>query len=228
MWSLWLTLLIVFGPVGGLAVSQVPPPDRMLDAHGPAYPSPGEEVTPDTARFLVGTIFRMSGVLFGFEESTGPFVPGRRIPEGVELHGRTVREACDLLVRMDPRYEWRQVGQVIVIRPRGAWEDPTNVLNKSVVGFHQHDADLPTLLVSAQRLLSPSAAGGPILAREEKFSVSVARGSVLDVLNAIALSHGSLMWQVRPRGSGHTPGIWLMPRDGKSVMFGPIGRAAQQ
>ena len=40
-----------------------------------------------------------------------------------DLTGLTVRAALDALVTAEPRYEWRLIGDTVVVRPAGAWAD---------------------------------------------------------------------------------------------------------
>ena len=43
-----------------------------------------------------------------------------------------VSQAVDAAVREDPRYEWHLVGETAVVRPREAWTDPADPLNRRV------------------------------------------------------------------------------------------------
>jgi hypothetical protein len=62
-----------------------------------------------------------------FEASPSPLRIGE-LPTRLDLSGKTVRDALSILVELDPRYEWRQADNAIVIRPRAAWQDADNPL----------------------------------------------------------------------------------------------------
>jgi len=48
----------------------------------------------------------------------------------LDLDGSTVHAALDELVAHDSRYEWRVIGNAIVIRPLGAWTDDKHPLHR--------------------------------------------------------------------------------------------------
>ena len=48
--------------------------------------------------------------------------------EGFVATGSPLHWCCDALVTIDPRYEWRLLDGVVVIRPQTAWDDPANPL----------------------------------------------------------------------------------------------------
>jgi hypothetical protein len=76
-------------------------------------------------------------VLLGFECSETAVRPS--VAQRQDLIGLSVREALDALVRVDRRYSWRTVDQVIVLRPSEAWTDPKNVLNQPVADIDWND-----------------------------------------------------------------------------------------
>jgi hypothetical protein len=120
-----------------------------------------------------------------------PVTPRR----GMDLAGKTLGEALALLVTTDPRYSWREVGGVIVIRPLKAWTDTGNPLNARVDSVRWNNVTLGT---ATNRMLA-LIYGYPVVPDEpiegaRSFSVAVASGSVLDVLVVSARAHGSVMW----------------------------------
>lgn len=126
----------------------------------------------------------------------------------VDLTGASVRDALNLLVRADPRYVWRELNGVPVVRPINAWTDATNPLNQPV-------ANLAWDNVSAEQALSRVA--GLVFRRQvpanalqqshdgRLLSVHVELGSVIDVLNEVVRAHGDLMWSVTHGISAENP-----------------------
>jgi hypothetical protein len=62
------------------------------------------------------TLVRSARVPMGFEQA-GPLPPsnGPRTPQ--PLAGMTMRQVLELIVGLDPRYTWREVDGVAVVRP---------------------------------------------------------------------------------------------------------------
>jgi hypothetical protein len=134
----------------------------------------------------------------GIEQTpAAPATAVRREPRS--FSSMTVREAFDTLVQLDPRYEWREVDDIAVFRPVAAWTDGRNILNRRVdnIAFDNvtvvqaSDALLRVLFSRASPV--PNAAGAG-----QTFSVHIASGSVLDLLNAVIKAHGALIWKVAP------------------------------
>ena len=64
--------------------------------------------------------------------------PSSGLPTAVDLTGLTVRAALDRVVESDPRYAWHQIGDAVVVRPIGAWEDAEHPL-QAAAGAEQAD-----------------------------------------------------------------------------------------
>jgi hypothetical protein len=129
------------------------------------------------------------GVPLGFESlpASAPLV--RAPVTGIRLSG-TFGPALDDLVTFDPRYEWRDVDGIVVIRPTTAWLDPDNPLFRTVSAIRLEDVTLAKALGALRQAL-----GGPgvplSLSDTRRFSVDVPQGrTVLDVLTAISRAHG--------------------------------------
>lgn len=61
--------------------------------------------------------------------------PGRlvsRRPQRLDIRGVTLREALDAVVVKDPRYEWRFIDGVAVVRPASSWRDPEHPLLRTL------------------------------------------------------------------------------------------------
>lgn len=72
---------------------------------------------------------RKAHVLVGFEQTADCWLSGRRLnaePDSETLSGLTIRQALDAQVAVMPGYSWRPMNDVIVVRPRVAWDDPNH------------------------------------------------------------------------------------------------------
>ena len=179
------TNLIIFAPAGDLAA-----------------PSDASELG------LLSRVARLAGAPFGFEaDEAAPRPTTGAAVEAHDVSARTLREALDGFVRMDPRYEWRDVRGVIVVRTRAAWSDARNVLNQPAPDVDWQDVDTIAAFNHITRLFYPDAARDPfegmLPARTGLFSVHVRGGTRIDVLDAAARADGQLGWAVSygPPGS---------------------------
>lgn len=112
-----------------------------------------------------------------------------------DLDGLTIRAALDAIMRADPRYEWKDLDGVPVVRPHDAWRDPRNPLNRSV-SVHWVDEPPRLLLDRVIELLygfEPNS--GDYSFDERRLSVDIQGGSIVDVLNGIVRG-GDLCWRV--------------------------------
>jgi hypothetical protein len=119
----------------------------------------------------------------------------------VSLQGRTVREALDILVGLDSRYNWTETEGVIVTRPSSAWTDRYNFVNGNVGNFRLENSNVHGAIAALQALLSPPK--GPLTPPEPRtdegaktFSVNAENVTVLQLLNSLVRAHGRMYWQV--------------------------------
>jgi hypothetical protein len=108
-------------------------------------------------------------------------------------------EALHAALAANPRYEWRRVGDFVVVRPKHAWNDARNPLNRSVRNLRVENAtDMAALLgvrdfISTNRFAVSSAQGGvPV-------SFDVQSGTVIDVLNQLVQSADFVFWNAAYR-----------------------------
>ena len=133
-----------------------------------------------------------------------------RVPMGIEFlnpashfqvpdipaTGRTLREVLDAMIAVDPRYEWREMDGVIVIRPVGAWNDPRDMLFRIVEPIHLIDVTPDDAI---RRIAREVGYPHPITAFPGKpMSLDLPQGTVLDLANAIVRAHGELTWALVP------------------------------
>ena len=106
-------------------------------------------------------------------------------------------------MEVDPRYEWREIDGVIVVRPRIAWTDPNHFLHRSVSSFTVRNKHLGPTLEAVIDALGPFPwrAGerfGTFTTRQADRVISVNLGttSIIEMLNAVVRTHGAMSWSV--------------------------------
>jgi len=127
----------------------------------------------------------------------------------VVLKNITVRGALDRLIMLDPRYAWRVVDGVIIVRPQSAWDDPLHLLNRAMSPFQTTDTRLGPTLDEIQNAIGLN----PILRHEDvpiyrrdlpHFVVNFPGGTWFEALNAIVREHKDLSWHVSYCGPEQT------------------------
>jgi len=130
-----------------------------------------------------------------------PAPPAQPRPDDVPLQGLTVREALDRLVAADPRYRWMESNGLIVMRPSEAWNDPHNVLHRTIDALELKDDTFYGALAAIQSAIGPVRIGSDGFVprtpeSERRVSLRLGVTSVFDALNAVVRAHGALQWSV--------------------------------
>ena len=113
----------------------------------------------------------------------------------------TLQSALTTLVTLDPRFEWRNLDGVIVLRPVTAWRDPASPLYHTVNELRLEDTTVAKAIGAfTTRVGSPEHARNSF-PDTRTFTVDVPQGTVLDLLNGIARSHGELCWEWETLGA---------------------------
>jgi hypothetical protein len=196
--------------------SSVPPLQRIV---GVAF-RVGPRVDICTVPTAVWAIGKIAGVPTGSEYLPGECGADRpaHFVEQVNLLGRTVEEALNVLVQLDARYRWIESKGVIVVRPLTAWADRNHILNRISDGFVLEDQHLGGALDAV--FIGLSGRAGSTLAERSmrteqgarRFSLNLGAASVADALDAIVREHGALRWQAKysqAPPSLETMTIWL-------------------
>lgn len=136
------------------------------------------------------------GVPMGLEllpppEATRSLHPGF---QGYSVAGLPLRHVLAMLSALDPRYEWRDVGGVIVFRPVNAWHDPENPLFQLIGDVKLSDATMSEAVGTVTSRLGSTVHGNARFPDTRRVTVDLAQGSVLELLNAVAAAHGQLCW----------------------------------
>ena len=133
-----------------------------------------------------------------FRWASSSSVPGNP-PRSAEIPatGRTLRDVLDAMVAIDPRYEWREMDGVIVIRPTASWNDPQSLFFRLVPGERMHDVSPQEAVERLARQLGHDdrlvgIPGGKLL------SIDAPQGTVLDFANTIVRTHGEMIWTLEP------------------------------
>jgi hypothetical protein len=183
--------------------SSMPVTERLIDRDLTV-----RSVGPCTAPSMAGFIARVVGVPAGVEYVPGPCgwdtpEESRSLAEPVLLQGKTVAEALDALIALDPRYRWSMIDDVIVVRPMTAWGNARHFLHQTVDAFAFENRNLSGMLheiqVAAGRLLGPAAAfdiPGRTPESDRKFSVRSGSTSIIGMLDAVARAHGRMSWEI--------------------------------
>ena len=138
-------------------------------------------------------------VLIGFEAVPGEPWPPTRPRSTAALTGMTVGQALQFIVTTDSRYRWDQDGDVVHVRPRVQ----TGVLTRAVSGFGIEDKTAFEAMITLCAALRHDdnlgyATSGvtPSELAQRRFTVPTMSGTLLEVLDQIAIRHGALSWHV--------------------------------
>lgn len=174
--------------------SQPHPLDRVVRG-GPVAVGPGMG--------MFGSLYavlRSVGAPFGFEKvgalNEYTLAINRLRPKEVKVSGLTLRAALDAVVAADPRYAWRYVDGVVVMRPIAAWNDPGHPLARLVPPVH---LDHATGGQAVDALKEATGHPGPpenVFRNTRPLTVSFDGGRLIDLLQAIVRAHGEMAWSI--------------------------------
>lgn len=149
-------------------------------------------------------IAHQAHLLYGFENtpdcrpsriSADPF--GRQ----AAMTAPSARDALNQITSLVPAFSWKEVDDVIVVRPAAAWSDARDVLNVSVARFAAHDRPLDIVLHTLLRAATPSLLQahddiGSSRRVDAPVQLTFDGGTVLSALNALIAARGDAMWQI--------------------------------
>lgn len=180
--------------------SSLAPLRRIVDVGFPIGPRINACSVP-TAIWRLGKILRIPTGSEYLPGDCGIGAPSHSV-EQVDLRGKTLAEALNVLVALDGRYRWIESKGVIVVRPVTAWADPKHILNQVSAQFVLNDQHLGGALDEIVVGLKGAAAGRLTGAHsmrtaegERRISLNLGAVSLVDALNAIVREHGALRWQ---------------------------------
>jgi hypothetical protein len=102
-------------------------------------------------------------------------------------------EALKAAVDADPRYEWRAIGDFVVVRPKSAWNDSADPFNRPVRNLQVENATSNGVLLGLRDFIYTNrfavlpGQGTPV-------SFEVQSGTVVDALNRLMESADTVLW----------------------------------
>jgi hypothetical protein len=155
----------------------------------------------DGTPLLIRSVFQLKElaaavrVPMGIEALSGSavFVPS----DGVRVTGLTLRDALQVLTTIDPRYAWREMDGVIVLRPMDAWNDGASPLFRIVSDLRAENVTVERAIGVLMARLGDDEHVKNFFPDTRRMSLDLPQGSVLDGLNHLARAHGELCWEWR-------------------------------
>lgn len=124
--------------------------------------------------------------------ATSPaFIQGDR----VRVTGLTLREALQVLATIDPRYAWREMDGVIVLRPVDAWNDGSSPLFRMIGDLRAENVPVERAIGVLMARLGDDQHVQNYFSDTRRISLDLPQGSVLDGLNHLVRAHGELCWE---------------------------------
>lgn len=145
----------------------------------------------------------------GDGQSSGPLPPRvirqPTITVDMARQMQTGPAALESFISANRGYELIAGRPVTAIRPTGAAADPTDWLNSAVSSYEVHDVTVVEALTQLRRQFDPaydaSRVRGAVDIAAQRFSVTLSRVTVRDVLDVIALAQGPAVWIVSFSGA---------------------------
>jgi len=162
-------------------------------------------LNPCNSGMAVDQLARKADVLVGFENMPHCPPSSRSLKAGAAsetLTGMSARQAFDHLMTLMPMFSWKEMNGVVVVRPKAAWDNPTDPLNLSTDAFEAANERVDDVLHTVLHAVKPSMFiphedvprhDGPIT---RPVAVAFSGGTMLDALNAIVRAHAGLEWQL--------------------------------
>jgi hypothetical protein len=156
-------------------------------------------VNPCAVPRIVLTVARALGVPAGAET-----LPGRctldlpaSIVERVPLISMRLKDALDLLVKTDPRYQWMESDGVVIVRPLSAWTNDKHFLNSVIDRYELKDDNIGGALDAIFARFKPAGhAGAELMAGVGSLTLSLGPISALEALDAVVRTHGAAQWSM--------------------------------
>jgi hypothetical protein len=117
---------------------------------------------------------------------------------GTNVTGMVLRDALAALIALDPRYEWREIDGLVIVRPVAQWTDVSHPLLREIGAVHLSATTLQDAVSFVQTLQEPGKRYVPALQNADvtvrRLAVDLPAGTLLELVNAIARSHGAACW----------------------------------
>jgi hypothetical protein len=153
-----------------------------------------------------------------------------RVTEDFSALNHTARETLNAFVQLNPSYVWRELEDVVVVRPQSSWVNADHPYNRRGVTVAWTNVTARDVLDNvAVLLVGPRARHNSGPRDSRMFSISVQGGSLLEVLTKAAKARGDLVWFIGTMGDGialrpdDALGFLAMSPDGYPDPVDPIG-----
>jgi hypothetical protein len=172
---------------------------------GHAQPSPPSSGTPSELAddALGGALWRIAVATqtrIGFESVEFVQVPVVRLNNVPAFPMSSRDEALNAVVEANPRYEWRALGDgVVVVRPKNAWNDSSNPFNRPVRNLRVENVTPYGIVLGLRDYIYTNRLDARFEGQEIPVSFEVLSGTVVDVLNRVAEASGMALWMVSYR-----------------------------
>ena len=204
-----LLAALVFGlvtghPDRGLAQQAGTPSDEELArAHQQALAGTPSELADDALALALWHIAIATHTRIGFESVEFiRFGFGRKHLPTFPVSSR--EEALKAAVDANPRYEWRAIGDVAVVRPKTAWNDARNPLNRRVSNLRvEHTTDIGAIIGLREVVYTRQFAADPNHGMDttvvKPVAFDIRSGTVLDAFNQLIQSADDVLWHAAYR-----------------------------
>jgi hypothetical protein len=229
---LFLVATILVGLAGGGWRSGIHSQSSMLDQSLPSAERPRAFRTSTQAGSSITAVMSMLGAASGVPIVFEIDPEHSRTTQDVSVINHTARETLDAFVQLHPSYLWRELDDVIVVRPQSAWVNADHPFNRRGVDVRWTNVTARDVLANVVALLvGPGATHDESARRDPRtFSISVQGGSLLEVFMKAAKARGDLVWFIGSMGPstiGHGPddalGFLAMSPDGQPDPMDSIG-----
>jgi hypothetical protein len=184
---------------------------QVLQAQRPTQSNAAVLTKDDELAAALWRIAVSSNTRIGFE-SIDHVRYGSSLKDVAPLRSATPADGLNAVIGADGRYEWRRVGDCIVVRPTQAWGDPANRFNQAVRGVRVENAPSGSVLLGIRdfiytnkfALVDPDVGGVP----PSVASFEMEAGSVIDVLNHLMIAADQVLWIASYRSRGHATERW--------------------
>jgi hypothetical protein len=106
-------------------------------------------------------------------------------------------EALAAAVDANPRYEWRSIGDIVVVRPKGTWNEPADPFNRPVRNLRVKNEQPSGVILGLRDFIYTNTFAVPPLGQEGQaipVSFDVQSGTVVDALNRLLESADTVLW----------------------------------
>ena len=172
---------------------------------------PSERAVPTKNDVLAGALWRLAAATktrIGFEATDHVKIAPYRM-DIPPLSFLTLEDGLNAAVGADGRYEWRKIGDFVVVRPIEAWDDLSNPFNRPMRGVQvAHETPSSVLLRIRDFIYTNRFAVVDPVVRGTAVSFELRAGTVIDVLNELTTAADYVLWIASYRPLGQSSDRW--------------------